>query len=207
MRYLYGAILFFTALPAVMTFPAQAAGGHGAFSVGYAQVHPGGVPVLSGTGARTGDLKGINVKYRYEFTDHLGGIASLSYASAKKSRTTMTGDKAFHYESLRGRYVSLMAGPVWQVSEQLSLYGMAGMAHTRWSDSVQDYRRDEVTQGDVRVTTTASDGHSARHLTLAWGAGLQFNPADTVVVDLAYEVAGHGDWRTDAFIVGIGYRF
>ncbi|EJT9816814.1 Ail/Lom family outer membrane beta-barrel protein, partial [Escherichia coli] len=26
-------------------------------------------------------------------------------------------------------------------------------------------------------------------------------------VDLAYEVAGHGDWRTDAFIVGIGYRF
>ncbi|EHO9725926.1 Ail/Lom family outer membrane beta-barrel protein, partial [Escherichia coli] len=23
----------------------------------------------------------------------------------------------------------------------------------------------------------------------------------------AYEVAGHGDWRTDAFIVGIGYRF
>ncbi|EOO7359002.1 Ail/Lom family outer membrane beta-barrel protein, partial [Escherichia coli] len=174
---------------------------------GYAQVHPGGVPVLSGTGARTGDLKGINVKYRYEFTDHLGGIASLSYASAKKSRTTMTGDKAFHYESLRGRYVSLMAGPVWQVSEQLSLYGMAGMAHTRWSDSVQDYRRDEVTPGDVRVTTTASDGHSARHLTLAWGAGLQFNPADTVAVDLAYEVAGHGDWRTDAFIVGIGYRF
>ncbi|EOL4667856.1 hypothetical protein AADG75_RS24950, partial [Escherichia coli] len=47
MRYLYGAILFFTTLPAVMTFPAQAAGGHGAFSVGYAQVHPGGVPVLS----------------------------------------------------------------------------------------------------------------------------------------------------------------
>ncbi|WP_170990428.1 Ail/Lom family outer membrane beta-barrel protein, partial [Escherichia coli] len=79
--------------------------------------------------------------------------------------------------------------------------------HTRWSDSVQDYRRDEVTPGDVRVTTTASDGHSARHLTLAWGAGLQFNPADTVAVDLAYEVAGHGDWRTDAFIVGIGYRF
>ncbi|EHK0938180.1 Ail/Lom family outer membrane beta-barrel protein [Escherichia coli] len=109
MRYLYGAILFFTTLPAVMTFPAQAAGGHGAFSVGYAQVHPGGVPVLSGTGARAGDLKGINVKYRYEFTDHLGGIASLSYASAKKSRTTMTGDKAFHYESLRGRYVCVFS--------------------------------------------------------------------------------------------------
>lgn len=206
MRHLYGAILFLTTLAGI-AFPAQAESGHGAFSAGYAQVHPGGVPALSGTDARTGDLKGINVKYRYEFTDHLGGIVSLSYASAKKSRTTMSGDKAFHYESLRGRYVSVMAGPVWQVSEQVSLYGMAGMAHTRWSDSVQDYRRDEVKPGHVRETTTASDGHSARHLTLAWGAGLQFNPAETVTVDLAYEVAGHGDWRTDAFIVGIGYRF
>ncbi|EGE1540103.1 TPA: Ail/Lom family outer membrane beta-barrel protein, partial [Shigella sonnei] len=25
-------------------------------------------------------------------------------------------------------------------------------------------------------------------------------------IDLAYEGSGSGDWRTDAFIVGIGYR-
>ncbi|WP_094106647.1 Ail/Lom family outer membrane beta-barrel protein, partial [Shigella boydii] len=25
--------------------------------------------------------------------------------------------------------------------------------------------------------------------------------------NLAYEGSGSGDWRTDAFIVGIGYRF
>ncbi|STI86813.1 putative outer membrane Lom [Escherichia coli] len=71
----------------------------GAFSVGYAQVHPGGVPALSGTGARAGDLKGINVKYRYEFTDHLGGIVALSYASVKKSDTMKTGENTFHYEA------------------------------------------------------------------------------------------------------------
>ncbi|MRE16505.1 Ail/Lom family outer membrane beta-barrel protein, partial [Escherichia coli] len=68
MRHLYGAILFWTALLTGISLPAQAESGHGAFSVGYAQVHPGGVPALSGTGARAGDLKGINVKYRYEFT-------------------------------------------------------------------------------------------------------------------------------------------
>ncbi len=90
----------------------------------------GRVPALSGTGARAGDLKGINVKYRYEFTDHLGGIVALSYASVKKSDTMKTGENTFHYESLRGRYVSLMAGPVWQLSERVSLYGMAGMAYT-----------------------------------------------------------------------------
>ncbi|AUF79577.1 Ail/Lom family outer membrane beta-barrel protein [Escherichia coli] len=191
MRHLYATILLFTTLLAGIAFPAQAESGHGAFSVGYAQVHPGGVPALSGTGARAGDLKGINVKYRYEFTDHLGGIVALSYASVKKSDTMKTGENTFHYESLRGRYVSLMAG----------------MAYTRWSDSVQDYRRDEVKPGYVKETTTASDGHTARHLSPAWNAGIQFSPVETVVIDLAYEGSASGDWRTDGFIVGIGYKF
>ncbi len=206
MRHLYATILLFTTLLAGIAFPAQAESGHGAFSVGYAQVHPGGVPALSGTGARAGDLKGINVKYRYEFTDHLGGIVALSYASVKKSDTMKTGENTFHYESLRGRYVSLMAGPVWQLSERVSLYGMAGMAYTRWSDSVQDYRRDEVKPGYVKETTTASDGHTARHLSPAWNAGIQFSPVETVVIDLAYEGSASGDWRTDGFIVGVGYK-
>ncbi|WP_053919034.1 Ail/Lom family outer membrane beta-barrel protein, partial [Escherichia coli] len=187
MRHLYGAILFWTALLTGISLPAQAKTGHGAFSVGYTQVHPDGTPGLSGTGIRAGDLKGINVKYRYEFTDHLGGIVALSYASVKKSDTMKTGENTFHYESLRGRYVSLMAGPVWQLSERVSLYGMAGMAYTRWSDSVQDYRRDEVKPGYVKETTTASDGHTARHLSPAWNAGIQFSPVETVVIDLAYE--------------------
>ncbi|EFI1185059.1 Ail/Lom family outer membrane beta-barrel protein [Escherichia coli] len=191
MRHLYATILLFTTLLAGIAFPAQAESGHGAFSVGYAQVHPGGVPALSGTGARAGDLKGINVKYRYEFTDYLGGIVALSYASVKKSDTMKTGENTFHYESLRGRYVSLMAG----------------MAYTRWSDSVQDYRRDEVKPGYVKETTTASDGHTARHLSPAWNAGIQFSPVETVVIDLAYEGSASGDWRTDGFIVGIGYKF
>ncbi|EFF5433096.1 Ail/Lom family outer membrane beta-barrel protein [Escherichia coli] len=191
MRHLYATILLFTTLLAGIAFPAQAESGHGAFSVGYAQVHPGGVPALSGTGARAGDLKGINVKYRYEFTDHLGGIVALSYASVKKSDTMKTGENTFHYESLRGRYVSLMAG----------------MAYTRWSDSVQDYRRDEVKPGYVKETTTASDGHTARHLSPAWNAGIQFSPVETVVIDLAYEGSASGDWRTDGFIVGVGYKF
>ncbi|EET9951247.1 Ail/Lom family outer membrane beta-barrel protein, partial [Escherichia coli] len=27
------------------------------------------------------------------------------------------------------------------------------------------------------------------------------------VIDLAYEGSASGDWRTDGFIVGIGYKF
>ncbi|WP_252385339.1 Ail/Lom family outer membrane beta-barrel protein, partial [Escherichia coli] len=26
-------------------------------------------------------------------------------------------------------------------------------------------------------------------------------------IDIAYEGSGSGDWRTDGFIVGIGYKF
>ncbi|EET4953774.1 Ail/Lom family outer membrane beta-barrel protein, partial [Escherichia coli] len=42
---------------------------------------------------------------------------------------------------------------------------------------------------------------------LAWGAGVQFNPIESVAIDIAYEGSGSGDWRTDGFIVGVGYKF
>ncbi|EIW6179903.1 TPA: Ail/Lom family outer membrane beta-barrel protein, partial [Escherichia coli] len=34
-----------------------------------------------------------------------------------------------------------------------------------------------------------------------------FNPTESVAIDLAYEGSGSGDWRTDGFIVGVGYKF
>ncbi|AGY87296.1 hypothetical protein P423_07395 [Escherichia coli JJ1886] len=56
------------------------------------------------------------------------------------------------------------------------------------------------------VLTGSDDGRHS-NTSLAWGAGVQFNPTESVTIDLAYEGSGSGDWRTDAFIVGIGYRF
>ena len=34
-----------------------------------------------------------------------------------------------------------------------------------------------------------------------------FNPTESVAIDIAYEGSGSGDWRTDGFIVGVGYKF
>ncbi len=42
---------------------------------------------------------------------------------------------------------------------------------------------------------------------LAWELGVQFNPTESVAVDVAYEGSGSGDWRTNSFIVGVGYKF
>ncbi|KHH54853.1 enterobacterial Ail/Lom family protein, partial [Escherichia coli] len=38
-------------------------------------------------------------------------------------------------------------------------------------------------------------------------AGVQFNSTESVAIDIAYEGSGRGDWRTDGFIVGVGYKF
>ncbi|EOU7801315.1 outer membrane beta-barrel protein Lom, partial [Escherichia coli] len=162
MRNVCIAVAVFAALAVTVT-PARAEGGHGTFTVGYFQVKPGTLPSLSGGDTGVSHLKGINVKYRYELTDSVGVMASLGFAASKKSSTVMTGEDTFHYESLRGRYVSVMAGPVLQISKQVSAYAMAGVAHSRWSGSTMDYRKTEITPGYMKETTTARDESAMRH--------------------------------------------
>ena len=207
MRHLYATILLFTTLLAGIAFPAQAESGHGAFSVGYAQVHPGGVPALSGTGARAGDLKGINVKYRYEFTDTLGMVTSFSYAGDKNRQLTRYSDTRWHEDSVRNRWFSLMAGPSVRVNEWFSAYAMAGVAYSRVSTFSGDYLRVTDNKGKKHDVLTGSDDGRHSNTSLAWGAGVQFNPIESVAIDIAYEGSGSGDWRTDGFIVGVGYKF
>ena len=149
--------------------PASAAEHQSTLSAGYLQTHtdmPG-----------SDDLKGINVKYRYEFTDTLGLVTSFSYANAKDEQKTHYSDTRWHEDSVRNRWFSVMAGPSVRVNEWFSAYAIAGVAYSRVSTS------------------------------LAWGAGVQFNPTESVAIDLAYEGSGSGDWRTDGFIVGVGYKF
>ena len=207
MRHLYATILLFTTLLAGIAFPAQAESGHGAFSVGYAQVHPGGVPALSGTGARAGDLKGINVKYRYEFTDTLGLVTSFSYAGDRNRQITRYSDTRWHEDSVRNRWFSVMAGPSVRVNEWFSAYAMAGMAYSRVSTFSGDYIRVTDNKGKTHDVLTGSDDGRHSNTSLAWGAGVQFNPTESVAIDIAYEGSGSGDWRTDGFIVGVGYKF
>ncbi|HDK2870226.1 TPA: Ail/Lom family outer membrane beta-barrel protein, partial [Escherichia coli] len=57
------------------------------------------------------NLNGINVKYRYEFTDTLGLVTSFSYANAKDEQKTHYSDTRWHEDSVRNRWFSVMAGP------------------------------------------------------------------------------------------------
>lgn len=157
--------------------------------------------------AGSDDLKGINVKYRYEFTDTLGLVTSFSYANAKDEQKTHYSDTRWHEDSVRNRWFSMMAGPSVRVNEWFSAYAMAGVAYSRVSTFSGDYLRVTDNKGKTHDVLTGSDDDRHSNTSLAWGAGVQFNPTESVAIDIAYEGSGSGDWRTDGFIVGVGYKF
>ncbi len=113
----------------------------------------------------------------------------------------------WHEDSVRNRWFSVMAGPSVRVNEWFSAYAMAGMAYSRVSTFSGDYLRVTDNKGKTHDVLTGSDDGRHSNTSLAWGAGVQFNPTESVAIDIAYEGSGSGDWRTDGFIVGVGYKF
>ena len=199
MRKVCAVILSAVVWQVVAATPASAAEHQSTLSAGYLHASTN-VP-------GSDDLNGINVKYRYEFTDALGLITSFSYANAEDEQKTRYSDTRRHEDSVRNRWFSVMAGPSVRVNEWFSAYAMAGVAYSRVSTFSGDYLRVTDNKGKTHDVLTGSDDGRHSNTSLAWGAGVQFNPTESVTIDLAYEGSGSGDWRTDAFIVGIGYRF
>ncbi|EFE8086809.1 outer membrane beta-barrel protein [Escherichia coli] len=199
MRKLCAVILSAVVWQVAAATPASAAEHQSTLSAGY---------LHASTNAPGSDnLNGINVKYRYEFTDTLGLVTSFSYAGDKNRQLTRYSDTRWHEDSVRNRWFSVMAGPSVCVNEWFSAYAVAGMAYSRVSTFSGDYIRVTDNKGKKHDVLTGSDGSRHSNTSLAWGAGVQFNPTESVAIDIAYEGSGSGDWRTDGFIVGVGYKF
>ncbi len=114
------------------------------------------------------NLNGINVKYRYEFTDTLGLITSFSYANAEDEQKTHYSDTRWHEDSVRNRWFSVMAGPSVRVNEWFSAYAMAGMAYSRVSTFSGDYIRVTDNKGKTHDVLTGSDDGRHSNTSLAW---------------------------------------
>ena len=199
MRKLCAVILSAVVWQVVAATPASAAEHQSTLSAGYLHASTN-VP-------GSDDLNGINVKYRYEFTDMLGVVTSFSYANVKDEQKTHYSDTRWHEDSVRNRGFSVMAGPSVRVNEWFSAYAMAGVAYSRVSTFSGDYLQVTDNTGKKHDVLTGSDDGRHSNTSLAWGAGVQFNPTESVAIDIAYEGSGSGDWRTDGFIVGVGYKF
>ncbi|EGO7081565.1 Ail/Lom family outer membrane beta-barrel protein [Escherichia coli] len=98
----------------------------------------------------------------------------------------------------------------WQAELHIEVFlpaQVAGVAYSRVSTFSGDYLRVTDNKGKTHDVLTGSDDGRHSNTSLAWGAGVQFNPTESVAIDIAYEGSGSGDWRTDGFIVGVGYKF
>ncbi|HEC5300563.1 TPA: Ail/Lom family outer membrane beta-barrel protein [Enterobacter asburiae] len=152
--------------------------------------------------------KGMFIRYRYEFTDTLGIIGSLSYAQqdgSTKGEINNSATKQSYRNKFRvtGDYFSSLVGPAWRLNEYVSFYGMAGVSFKHFRDE-----RMARLYSDNTIVSDVSSNDSSTKTSMAYSLGAQFNVYQHLVIDAAYEgSSGGGDWKTNAFTVGLGYQF
>ncbi|EOJ4226327.1 Ail/Lom family outer membrane beta-barrel protein, partial [Escherichia coli] len=161
MRKLCAVILSAVVWQVAAATPASAAEHQSTLSAGYLHVSTN-VP-------GSDELNGINVKYRYEFTDTLGMVTSFSYAGDKNRQLTRYSDTRWHEDSVRNRWFSVMAGPSVRVNELFSAYAMAGVSYSRVSTFSGDYLQVTDNKGKTHDVLTGSDDGRHSNTSLAWG--------------------------------------
>lgn len=146
------------------------------------------------------NIRGINIQYRYEWDSPLSFIGSFSYMKGDDtySESIDGGLTNEYYGKVDLKYYSLMAGPGYRINDYVSLYALAGMAHTKLKD---------------RTTwlTQYSESYSESKTSFAYGAGVIVNPTDYLSVSVGYEGTrvkyNDDNVAINGFNLGIGYRF
>ena len=93
-------------------------------SIGYAQ----------GKVADGDTVRGVNVKYNYEFSNQWGVLASTTYMQGDSSvganqLPDISPDK-WGEASRDTKYFSVMAGPSYRINNNINVYGVVGIART-----------------------------------------------------------------------------
>lgn len=155
-------------------------------------------------------LKGLNAKYRLEWDSPVSAIISGTMMTSSHDGVFNTGNKVIdgyvndntRDPKLELDHKSLSIGPAYRFNEFVSIYGLVGYSVTSGKVSatavkpLNDYKI-EQDLGKVKGVT--------------YGAGLQFNPLNNVVIDVGYQGmnASHGknNFKMNGFNAGVGYRF
>ncbi|MTD27070.1 Ail/Lom family outer membrane beta-barrel protein [Erwinia sorbitola] len=161
--------------------------GQHTFTLGYAQSHI----------KHFKNIKGINLKYHYEIPElPLSAVVSLTWMNGRGSQSHDFGDSSVD-KNHRVRYYSLMVGPAYRVASWASMYVLMG-AGVESSYNKNNYHN-------------ASGDHSARYkifdARFAWGAGMQFNVTNNVILDVGYQGGHVLKTSSNGFNVGVGYQF
>lgn len=140
---------------------------------------------------------GVSARYRYEISDDWGFIGSFAYSKTNYSSSLIlnvdnTTSKFKH--DANGEYMSLMIGPTYRLNDYLSVYGLVGFGYKN-------------ANFDLEVTKYGKRSFSRSETDLAYGVGMQLNIYKDITLDAGYEQSGSGDWKTNAWTIGIGYKF
>lgn len=134
------------------------------------------------------DLKGFNISYRQQLNEPLSIFASASYQSADENWADESEFGKFNI-----KYLSVLVGPAYRFNEYLSVYGVAGLAHTKIEDR-------NMTPGYV-------DSFKLTETNFAYGAGVIANPTPSISVNVGFEGTTIASSRFKGFNVGVGYSF
>lgn len=146
------------------------------------------------------NIRGVNVQYRYEWDSPLSIIGSFSYMKGDNtySESNDGGITNEYVSKVDAKYYSLLAGPGYRINDYVSLYALAGMAHTKLEDT-------------TTWITQYSENYSESKTSFAYAAGVIVNPVDYLSVSIGYEGTrvkySESQHAINGFNVGIGYRF
>ncbi|EQC2933896.1 Ail/Lom family outer membrane beta-barrel protein [Salmonella bongori] len=144
------------------------------------------------------NIRGVNLKYRYETDSPVSFITSLSYLSGDRQNSDSVEPEGIYYhDKFDVKYGSLMVGPAYRLSDNFSLYALAGVG------TMKATFKEQSTQDGM----SASYKMSSRKTGFAWGAGIQMNPLENIVIDVGYEGSTIYSTKINGFNVGVGYRF
>ncbi len=125
------------------------------------------------------DAKGVQLQYRYELNDDWGVMGGMTYTGNNYSDS---GDGDHHYFSIK-------AGPTYRITDWASVY----------TDIGYGYAKDKFSRSGVNQDHDTS--------MLVYGAGLQFNPYQNIVLDAGYEYGSAGHVQVGTWNLGVGYKF
>lgn len=151
------------------------------------------------------DIRGVNLKYRYEWDAPVSLIGSLTYMSGSGEYQPFTDSMDRFDAQAKVKYYSLAAGPAWRINSWISLYGLLGVNYNKvdYREEWYNYEGRYVYMGETRLNENKAG--------LMYGAGIQINPLDNLAVDIGYEGSrlkvADKNMTINGFNVNFGYRF
>lgn len=148
-----------------------------------------------------GDIRGVNVQYRYEWDSPFSVMGSFTYLTGDSSEVDDDGASDVLKFKDEVKYYSFLAGPAYRINDYVSVYALGGVSYIKV---------DEDTTWISSRGPFLNEKESVNSTQFAWGAGVQFNPTDDFSIGIGYEgttAKYYESYSVNGFNLSVGYRF